>query len=184
MKSTQFAYGFLQFLLVLVILLYGVLLFVFIYSLMDPSKFESVRLTGAFSPGFSFGNVDVCTNCQIGDYSLLVNLSTGMKLWLIFRASVLFLSLFVIITIFKRIIKSVSSKLTFYEGNIKNFRTLTYLGLMLTAFSSFNFFVQGEISDVNFSIAFGPIAFTAACWLLSDIFEEGRKLHEDKNSII
>lgn len=73
---------------------------------------------------------------------------------------------------------------TFYDGNIKAFKKLVVLGLVVSVIAAFNFgFADGE-TMWNFTIPFRPLIYTSICLVMSEVFKEGKNLLEESRSII
>lgn len=183
-NSLQLAFRFCQGIRIVVVLLFGGFVSLLLYSFLNPDAFQTVLISDAFRAGFGIGHLRICTDCAGTGQWYLSELGPGMKSWLLLRGSIFFVLTLLIIRLFLRIIQSIQSASTFYAGNIQTFRQLARYGLVIAGISMFNFFIQGEISDLHFSIPFTPLAFALGCWVLADIFEEGKVLMEDKHSII
>ena len=182
--SLQLAVRFCQGISILILALLGAFVLLILYSLLNPDAFQTVLLTDAFRAEFGIGHLKICSDCSGAGQWYLSELSAGMKIWLLIRGAVFFVLTYLILRMILRIIQSIRSISTFYEENIRTFKTLSRYGLLIALISMFNFFIQGDIADVNFSIPFTPLAFALGCWVLADVFEEGRILTEDRNSII
>lgn len=144
---------------------------------------DDIILVDGFKSGFGIGNYKKVTTVEEG-MLLFSSLSAIMKIWLLLRGVVFFVITIYGLLIVKKIIKSIKSLKTFYEGNIESFRLLAKLGFIASFISSFNFIFQEGISNFHFSIPFGTLAFGLGCLILSIVFEEGKALTEDKESII
>jgi len=155
-----------------------------IYSLMNTDAFSGLTIEDGFSPGLDIGNFRICSACDSDQYLAVSALSPAMKFWLLVRGIILFSLVLKSLQIVLRIVRSIQSRSSFYEKNITGFLILSKLGLVIAFFSSFNFFIQGDVSDVQFAIPLGPIGYVLACKLLAEIFREGKMLSEDSNSII
>ena len=175
---------FLQFLKVVLILLFSAFGITIIYSLIQPDAFGNVVIERGFNAGFGIGAYKICPACSKENLLTLQSLSSSMKIWLLLRGGLFFIICLFMFQRIGKILSSVQSNATFYEGNIQNFKTLSSYGWILAILSSFNFFIQGEVSHLDFSIPFGTIAFALACAALANVFREGKDLTDDRNSIV
>ncbi|MEM7297475.1 MAG: DUF2975 domain-containing protein [Bacteroidota bacterium] len=107
-----------------------------------------------------------------------------MKLWILVRGVLLFGVTVLIFLQIIQVLKSLKEKLTFYETNISGLNRLALYGIFISFLSSVNFLVSESQFNVYTSIPFGPLAFTFGCKVLAEIFEEGKRLREDNNSIV
>lgn len=183
-KTLRFAAIFLQIgeilLLSLTILFVGVL----VYSLFQPDAFLHLAVRDAHRPGFGIAHFKVASGGLENGYVLLKDFSQSMKGWLLLRGISQMGLTFFIIRILRRIVTSVQSNATFYEGNIQYFKRMSFYGAGIVLISSFNLLIQAEGTHLSLTIPFAPIAFTLGCLILAEIFQEGKILLEDKNSII
>ena len=175
---------FLQLLEILLFVLLVVFALTLVYSMINPDAFDAVKVNGLAEPGFGSTNFKICATCMQDGLLSLNELSMTAKMWFLLRVSIFFVLTILIVRGFKKIVLSVKSKETFYEGNINNFKSLSRYGLIIAIFSSFNFLILPETFRINFDVPFGAIAFSLACLVLAYIFEEGKELTEDKNSIV
>ncbi len=137
----------------------------------------------AFQAKFGIGNFRWCNEC-IGSDLLLNELEPQMKLWLLTRGGSFFLLVGLSLLQIIKLLRSIKNKNTFYKGNIEAFQRLALYGFIISILSAFNFYSYEEHFIFYSSIPFGPLAFTLACKVLSDIFKEGKNLSEDNQSII
>ncbi|MBW1297397.1 hypothetical protein [Aquimarina litoralis] len=171
--------------LVLALNIIGLLIFVstIFASIFNIGIVDHIVLEEGFKSGFRIGNFKTAKTIE-DTMLLLSSISIPMKFWLMIRGIILFsITIFSLITT-KKIIRSIKSLKTFYEGNIIHFKTLAKLGFIASFFSAFNFIWQEDISNVHFSIPFSAISFSVACLVLSIVFKEGKILMDDKESIV
>ena len=183
-NTLQLFHRFLQFIGWLLLLFWTVFGVMLVYSMIDASAFPSILTFDFFRPGFGLGRLQWCTGCKGTGGVYLQEISSIMKVWLLIRASLFFFLALRVVKALTKTVESVKSNATFYAGNIQNFRLMSRYALALAALSSFNFFIQGEDTQFDFTLPFGVVAFALGCMLLAQVFEEGRLLTEDKNSIV
>ena len=164
------------------VILYVAIVSIVLYGIFNPSFLEQWYLQEPFEPGSIKVNFKYSNNATEG--TALGSLGTGMLIWLIIRMSVFFVLALIALKKILGILISVKDSRTFFMSNILAFRRLAIIGLIYAVFAFFNIgTIEGEVF-FKVSIPFGPLLFSAACWVLSEIFLEGRKLSEDSNSII
>jgi hypothetical protein len=182
-KPLQWAYGFCRILQGIVSILFILFLIFLIYGLLSSDSSGSILLKDTFKAGMGVGNFVLCDNCnEEGFY--LHELSNSMILWLMIRGSIIFIIYLAIIGRILNILQSIKTKQTFYIENIKNFRLLTRYGVIMVLIGFFNFINHEGQNSFQLTIPFGPIMFTMACWVLAEIFREGKELSEDNKSIV
>ena len=183
-KPVKWAGWLCRLLIVLIISLFTAFTVLITWSLLDPEVFTYLAVTDAFQSGAGVGNFRICSSCPEASTVFLSGVSVGMKVWLWVRATAFFLLVFLILRTIQKIIRSIQSRDTFFEGNIKSFKTIAGYGFLFALLSSFNFYSDETGTNWHFSIPFVPVAFAVACLLLADIFREGQLLTEDKHYIV
>jgi len=153
-------------------------------SLFYPDAFYTLIIQEGFRPEYNVGLFRYCSSCTDDSLLRLSDLNIGMKIWLLTRGILIMGLTYVIIRKLRAICKFTTAKSTFYEGSIRYFRQIASYGFALAVLSSFNFYINGEASNVFFSIPFMPLGFSLFCLMLAEVFKEGKMLTEDKNSII
>lgn len=113
----------------------------------------------------------------------------------------MFLSLFLqlVITLFclyrisqevVRILHNFQNRQTFYQGNITSFRTMGKFALFLAValaikVVAYNNLETGyELSNIRVRLPLAEIAFALVCYVLADVFAQGKELKEENESIL
>ena len=165
--------------IVINILMFTVFLFFVIASLFSSQLIDGIGLTEGYkTTGIAKFKLNSNDTVPINDLSL------GTKIWLLLRTLVFTTLILAIVLRIKKVISSITSLRTFYEGNIKHFQILAKLGLVYAFFTSFNLTLDSENLGLFFSFPVWPLAFTLTCLVLANVFKEGKSLLDDKNSII
>ena len=173
-----------QLLIGIAVILAVVLAYALIDSSYHPDQYQHVVLTDTFRAGWGVRDINLCWDCASPKDILMSQLSDGMRLWLAIRSAFFLTMSYLIIRRIFMILRSVHGIETFYPGNIKHFRQLALYGLIAAFVSTFNFYNDGVGTNWNLTIPFGPLSFSLACLVLSEIFKEGQSLEEDKASIV
>lgn len=146
----------------------------------------NIELKQTFEPGYGVGGLqlhfdqkDVPVNAL-----LLKDLNKGMFFWLLIRGSFFVILTILIVRKIIAILDSVREVKTFYEQNIRYFREIGWWALIGFIMSCFNFSYLDNQFTLLFDIAWGPLAFGIGCYVLAEVFKEGKELLEDKNAII
>ena len=147
-----------------------------------PQFYNDWYLQNAFQAGLDSLHVRISRVDSSG--ISIGSLSAGMMWWLILRTSLILILMWIIILHVLRVLKSVASLQSFYEGNIRSFRMMAGVGLLVSAIAFFNFHDINNAMQWNFTIPFGPLVFSSFCLVLSEIFKEGKFLLEDSKSIV
>jgi len=165
----------------LILLLTGIIF----YWHFNPDAFSGVAMIAPFDAGFGMGNIELIDSAETtGDAVVLSDLSAAMMYWVYIR-SVFFLG----ITLFMAwkiiaVLQSIEKLETFYTDNIQHFKVLAKLGFIAFAVSCANFgYVNGELK-LSLTLALGPLLFSVACLILSEVFREGKALLEENNMIV
>jgi hypothetical protein len=165
----------------LILLLTGIIF----YWHFNPVAFSRVAMIAPFDAGFGMGNIELIDSAETtGDAVVLSDLSAAMMYWVYIR-SVFFLG----ITLFMAwkiiaVLQSIEKLETFYTDNIQHFKVLAKLGFIAFAVSCANFgYVNGELK-LSLTLALGPLLFSVACLILSEVFREGKALLEENNMIV
>lgn len=149
---------------------------------LDRSFYDDFYLVNGFIAGLSSFNLTLSTDKTTG--VSLGQLSSGVLLWQISRAIFLLLLAAYSTKTMISVFNSVKDLKTFYEENIRAFKKLVVAGGIATVIASFNFGTIDEVISWNFSIPFRPIIYTSICYVLSEVFKEGKKLQEESNSFV
>lgn len=183
-STISLAYRLCQLFIVLILLAGAFFVGAIGYSLIYAEAFPNLAIHQLFEAGYGLGEVKWCSDCK-GEYPLrFSDLDRPMKLWLLLRGMIFF-SLATLITLeLKKVLVSIRDTAAFYRANYRSFSNIGNYGFLISFFSAFNFFVQGEYSQFNLSIPFLELGFSLGSWVLADIFWEGKLLQEDNQSII
>ncbi|WP_299364099.1 hypothetical protein [Winogradskyella sp.] len=166
------------------IFMFALLLLIVVSSFFTNKYSNYVALIDGVKAGFGTTNLKFIS-FDTEKVVVLSSLTSAMKIWFILRNLVFTVIIIKVILIIKKVVKSIKSLNTFYMGNIAYFKHLAILGWIGAFFSAFNFLTGDEdYSMIHFTIPFGPIAFAIACLILSHVFDEGKSLLDDKNSIV
>lgn len=185
--NTQPLYLATRFIFVIKIIMYLFMLaftITLVYSMINSAAFSDITIENSFKARLTIGDFSRCKSCAGPEKLTLAGLSFGMKLWLLIRSLVLMGLTLISLHVLSGIIRTIRSKSTFYSSNIQGFMRLFRLGMLLAFFGCFNFFIQGGTSDFEFSIPFGALGYSLGCWLLAEIFREGKALSDESKSII
>lgn len=135
--------------------------------------------------------VHECVDCVGSNTEFFVNkLSPSMLIWLFAQLVIVVFCFFNISQQIILILKNFGSLKTFYEGNITSFRKMGFYALVTVPILAFKFISYYDpIQNYAFEsrmidLPFGPIAFALACFVLAEVFEQGRKLKEENESIL
>ena len=167
-----------------VVLLFGFICFLII-GYLSPATVGNVDISDLFNPGFGIGNIIVgSTASSVGKTVTMKDINLLTVFWLILRAIIFFLIAIGILLKVIRILKSIKSPETFYVDNVKDFRVLAKYGLAGFVMSSFNLGVINQSWEFRVAPILSLLLFSGACLVLSEVFNEGRLLLEDKQSIV
>jgi hypothetical protein len=148
--------------------------------LINPESFSSIRIVNPAGAGFNIGTFKSGTEEGIA----LSELTSGMILWLYFRGIFLAGIGLLIARKVLAILSSIEQLKTFYSGNIEHFRDLARIGFIAFLFSCVNVgYIEGVI-NLNFTLAVGPLMFSVASLVLSEVFREGKHLLEENEMIV
>ncbi len=115
---------------------------------------------------------------------MLSELSYVSIYWLYIRTALFILLTLLILRSIFQVLRSISHAETFHKANAHHFRSIGSYTLILFVLGSFNFgMYQGE-GQFFFQLAFGPLLFALAAFVLAEVFREGSKLQEDKNLVV
>ncbi|NBB77624.1 MAG: DUF2975 domain-containing protein [Bacteroidetes bacterium] len=154
-----------------------------IYWLYDPAALAEVKIRGMSSIGQTSGQFEIGSRPETSAIAL-GDLNRFMVFWLYFQI-IFYLGIFaLIIQKVQTILNSITQLKTFIMDNIRSLRDMAKLGVVLFLFSSFQFFYANGDANFSIQIAMGPLLFTLACLVLAEVFNEGRKLLEEKNLIV
>ncbi|MEM6347782.1 MAG: hypothetical protein AAF927_28090 [Bacteroidota bacterium] len=166
----------------LLIVFYGLFMSVLLIKSFWPTSLPlQVIFMQGFEAGWGVGGLKFCLECAGPQDILLVNLSSGMKIWIAIRANVFFVLAYLMM---QKVSLILEARETFYADNVQHFRQLALLAFLAFGLSTFNLTYWEGNWQGHFTIAFGPLALSIASLVLSEIFKEGQLLLEDKNSII
>lgn len=172
--------------------IYGLCIFFFllfttsvIYWHMNPEIFSIFEVSEAFKAGYGINDIRILTTENSPEYAVLLSeLSAAILYWLYIRSVFFFAITWLMVKKIILVLGSIQSLQTFYQDNIEHFRDLAKLGFWGFLVSCFNIgFTDGDY-QLNFSIVFGPLLFSMACLILSEVFREGKALLEDNNMIV
>lgn len=183
-RTLHLAIRFIALIRLLLYLVAAVFVGVLLYSIINQDAFANVLIENGFKARLSIGDFKTCNSCIGSEHLTIGGLSGGMKFWLLIRGIILMGLTIMSLHVLSRIISTIKSKSTFYSSNINGFKRLFRIGLLLAFFSCFNFFIQGSTTDFEFSIPFGVLGYSLGCWLLAEIFREGKTLSDDNKSIV
>ena len=132
-----------------------------------------------------------CKDCvEDGTKFFATKLHAGMILWLTFQLFMVLVFLYFIADEVIKVLRNFKDMRTFYEENILSFRKMGRYGLFIAATLAIRIMLYNnpetgyELSNVRVKIPFAEIAFALACFVLADVFEQGRKLKEENESIL
>ena len=180
-KVIHWAYWVIQVVWYLTMAMYAILLGIVIYWHFEPSAFDEWHLQQPFQAGaanWSFAKSPQAQGATLND------LGAGMVYWLVGRTTLFFVLLALCLRKALSILVSIKQKAVFYDRNTQAFKQLAFLGLGFAVVSFFNFGTVAGVTTYYFRIPFGALLFSAACWVLSEVFAEGKRLYEDSNSIV
>ncbi|WP_304238200.1 DUF2975 domain-containing protein [Jiulongibacter sediminis] len=188
-KNITLALGFAQIFKWVVIALF-ILMAAFMFTSLLAPDFISDYMLEIVKGGGPY-NIFKCEDCLDTGMTVHLNsLSTGMLLWIFLMMSLRIGLLYLISLETIQVLKNVRNLNTFYEGNIGSFRKMAVLGLIMAVLGSFSFLSyfnadQNQVFErLNFSPSLGAIGFSLACFVLTEVFKEGKVLQEDKESIL
>ncbi|MEZ4772648.1 MAG: DUF2975 domain-containing protein [Bacteroidia bacterium] len=150
----------------------------------NPEAYCNVEISSGFKAGFGIQDIRINKENLSADSLSLSQLSHVMVYWLLLRSSLFFILSLAIILRIKKILHSIRTIHTFYDENIRHFKVMGKWALAAFGLSCFNFYYQNGDFDLNFTIAFAPLLFSVACFVMKEIFTEGKNLLEDKNLIV
>ncbi len=183
-STISLAYRLCQLFIVLILLAATLFVGAIGYSLIYAEAFPKLVINQLFEAGYGLGEVKWCPDCG-GEHRLrFSDLGSPMKLWILLRGMIFFSLALLIILELKKVLVSIRDTAVFYRANYRSFSNIGSYGFLISLFSAFNFFVQGEDFQLNFSIPFLELGFSLGSWVLADIFWEGKLLQEDNQSII
>ena len=136
-----------------------------------------------FLPSFG-GTIEISQNGGSSTQIFLTDISIWMKIGFIVQIMIHFAVFWFILKEIIKILTSIQDSKTFYEGNVSSFKKLSHYGIILIIISAIKIGFISEVSNLSLSIPIGPIIFTIGCYLLADIFEEGKFLMEENKSIV
>lgn len=166
--------------LVLTFAVFIAALFVAIHSRISPATYSDWYLVDPFKAGMA-------------DFQLVFHQEKGYALnelnnmvvfWLLFRLVGFVVLIWLIFRQILGILHALGDLNVFYAENIHRFRQIALFGVILAIWSSFNIRIDSAVSALSFTLPLGPLLFAVASRVLAEIFQEGRRLHEDSNSII
>ncbi len=160
------------------------LIWVIVYSIIDSTAFEHIVVTDISKSGFGIGNFKICSSCAKTTDTLLSDLGTGIKIWILVRGGTFSVLLFLVVNSVLRILRSIGSREAFYSGNVLSFKRMATYGFIAALLSAFNFAQVGGTTNWHFSLPLVPLAFSLGCLILAEIFREGARLSEDNHSIV
>ena len=167
--------------LVTVIVFFLMYLGIIVYSNLNPDFFEKwvwLDITKSDSIDFRFGQTKAPGSLSLQDIGPLA------LAWLYIRMSAYFVLVFLMIKKGLSILLSVKNHETFHVQNVKYFKQLSLLALIIAAFKCLIISPSGDHYLFNFNLPFEPLLFSLACRVMAEVFLEGGRLSEDSNSII
>lgn len=170
--------------LVIYILFFATFICLAIYWHFNPEAFKRIEISSGFNAVFGIPEIRMLHTEKNADDIILSEISSPMLYWLVIRNSIFFLLGLMIIFKISKIINSVLSLNTFYNDNIHHFRKMGRLFLIMALFIFFNFYYQDKVLILRFSIPFTSLMLAMSCFVLAEIFSEGKLLSEDKKLIV
>jgi len=170
--------------IILYISFYILFLGLFIYWHINPGAFDKVDISSGYKAGISIRDIRLVSSERSPDMIVLSEVSHPMFYWLFLRMTFFFLLGFLILQRLKRVIRSIHSLNTFYEGNIRHFKSIGFLFLIMAALGFFNYYSDGTVSRLQLTIPFTPLLLGMAGFVMAEVFAEGKSLTEDKNLIV
>jgi hypothetical protein len=175
---------FMQIFLILFALLFtGVL----IHWHFSPESYALVVLPGAregLGLGLDFRIISVSDAESPNNGVLLSQLSVGMLYWLYLRTLLLLSLTFLIFRSVLQILGSIESLKTFRQDNIVAFQKIGKYTLGIFVLTSFNIWIVPGDSNLNLTLAFGPLLIAVFALVMAEVFKEGNRLMEDSNLTI
>jgi len=154
------------------------------YAMISSEFAKNIDISGTLEPGLT--SIDLLADPAIDRENTvqLQDLGRGMLLWILIRHSLLWVLGLMIILRIRRILETMQSVQTFYQRNINLLRTIGNICIIIAMISCFNIFPEDGVTKFALSIPFSPLLFGLAAFLMSEIFREGLRLAEDKDSIV
>lgn len=155
-----------------------------IYWLLDPVALADIKIRGMGDFTTASNQIAIGNGPEATGVLTIGELNRYMVFWLYFRV-IFYLGIFaLIIQKVQTILNSIERLETFIMDNIRSLKDMAKLGVVLFLFSSFQFFYANGEGNLSLNFAIGPLLFTIACLVLAEVFNEGRKLLEEKNLIV
>jgi hypothetical protein len=166
--------------LVLTFAVFLAALFVAIHLQINPAAYSDWYLVDPFKAGMA----DFKLTFDEEKGYVLKELSSAIVFWLLFRLTGFIVLIWLIFRQILGVLNALGNLNVFYAENIRRFKQIALFGIILAVWSSFNIGIDQEISTLSFTLPLGPVLFAVGSRVLAEIFEEGKRLHEDSNSII
>ena len=159
-----------------------VLLLTAIHWHINKEFYTNIYLTNGFQAGLDSFNLKI-SKSELSNISL-ADLSHLSLYWILLRSLVIMIISMYILTRYIHVLNSIKSLQTFYNNNVKAFRQVATMSIILALISFFNFGPIEDNTTWNYTIPFGLIFFTAFNLALSEVFKEGQGLLQDSQAII
>lgn len=184
-KIITLAQGLCRFLQIFLILFALLFTGVLIHWHFSPESYALVELPGVQEAGFfNFRIISASDAALPNDGVLFSQLSAGMLYWMFFRTLLLLSLTFLIFRSLRQILNSIESLKTFRQDNIAAFRKIGKYALGIFVLASFNLWVEPGDSNLNLTLAFGPLLIAVFALVMAEVFKEGNRLMEDSNLTI
>lgn len=155
------------------------------YWTLSPETFANWTLCDKSESNGTFFNMYICFDGLEGEARSINELSSFYKFWMFFHLILTLSIYYLIIREVKAVLNSMKSLNTFYEGNIRHFKVLArlaFIGWMVSIFSFYESTNGHPTLSLDFSI--GMLILAMAFSLLSQVFQEGKILLDDKTMIV
>ena len=114
----------------------------------------------------------------------LANWKNGSLYFNYLKFMLVFITAYLIIHQFGKVIKSVKELRTFHQTNIIAFKKIGKYCLFIFFLSIFNYWKIGDFSRASISIYFSPLFFAIFSFILSEIFTEGNNITQENQLTI
>jgi hypothetical protein len=185
-NTLRYAYFLSKIIYYLCIILFFIFISLLLAGYFSPKILPPIELKQVFDTGYGIGGFRIHFDSQSipSDALLLRDINIIMFFWILIRGSFFLIINLIIVRKIIAILGSVQDIKTFYKKNILHFKEIGWWALIGFVASCFNFSYLSDHTSLFFEIAWGPLAVSASCFVLAEIFKEGNELLEDKNSIV